>query len=113
METKIITLGYIIRTMPIEDIVRVKKAGVEADVLVSPRSNRYGIEGIDGWRKRLIVKVTAPPLDGKANKEVEELFLDVTGCPSSIISGQTSRQKTVFIEGDAETIISKLRDRVE
>lgn len=99
--------------MMLEDAVRINGSGVEADILVSPRSSRYGIEGIDEWRKRLIVKVNAPPLDGRANKETEELFREITGCPSSVISGQTNRQKTVLIKGVPETIISKLRDRIE
>ncbi len=96
--------------MLVEDVVRVTDSGVEADVQVSPRSGRSRIEGIDSWRKRLIVKVRSPPLDGKANAEVEEVFLEATGFPSSIISGHTNRQKTVLIRGNAEAIISKLRD---
>ncbi|MDR0309326.1 MAG: DUF167 domain-containing protein [Candidatus Methanoplasma sp.] len=96
--------------MSFEDATRIRESGIEIDVLVSPRSGRSGIEGIDGWRKRLIVKVKAPPLDGKANKEVEEVFSKATGCPSSVISGHTGRQKTVFVEGRPEAIISKLRE---
>jgi uncharacterized protein (TIGR00251 family) len=98
-----------VQQMSIEDAVRIRGTGVEVDVLVSPRSDRSGMEGIDGWRKRLIVKVRSPPLDGKANKELEDVFSKVTGCPSLVISGHTSRQKTVFIEGDPEKILSKLR----
>ena len=113
MKTKIITNGGIMQMMHVEDVIRIKGDGVEADVLVSPRSGRHGIEGIDRWRRRLIIKVAAPPLDGKANKEVEELFRDITGHPSSIVSGQTNRQKTIFIEGDPKEILLKLRDRVE
>ena len=99
--------------MSIEDVTRVKDLGVEVEVLASPRSGRSGIEGIDSWRKRLIVKVKAPPLDGKANKEVEDVIRKAAGAPSSVISGHTNRQKTVFIEGDPAAIISKLRDHVE
>jgi len=99
--------------MQIEDVIRVRDSEVEVDVSVSPRSERSGIRGIDVWRKRLIVKVAAPPLDGRANKEMEEVFSEVTGFPSRIISGQTSRQKTIAIRGDPAAIISKLRDRIE
>lgn len=99
--------------MLIEDITRVKDLGVEVDILVSPRSGRSGIEGVDSWRKRLIVKVKAPPLDGKANREVEDVISKAAGAPSSVISGHTNRQKTVFIEGDPAGIISKLRDHIE
>lgn len=99
--------------MPIEDVMRVRDSEVEVDILASPRSERSGIKGIDEWRKRLIVKVTAPPLDGKANKEIEEVFSKITGSPSRIISGQISRQKTIVIEGDSTVIISKLRDQIE
>ena len=94
-------------------MVRVKDSGVEVDVQVSPRSGRSGVEGIDGWRKRLTVKVMSPPLDGKANKETEEVLRRITGSPSAVISGHTSRQKTVFIKGDSTVIISRLRDCVE
>jgi uncharacterized protein (TIGR00251 family) len=96
--------------MKIDEVIRAKETGIEVDVLVSPRSSRSGTEGIDGWRKRLIVKVRSPPLDGKANKEVEEMFTKATGSPSAVISGHTNRQKTVFIEGDPAIIISRLRD---
>ena len=98
--------------MPIEDVVRIRGSGVEVDVLVSPRSGRSGIEGIDSWRNRLIVKVMSPPLEGKANKEAEEIFRDATGFQASVVSGHTSRQKTIFVEGDPGVIISKLRDRI-
>jgi uncharacterized protein (TIGR00251 family) len=99
--------------MPIEEVLRVRGSGVEVDVLVSPRSGRSGIEGIDGWRKRLIVKVKAPPLDGRANKEAEGVLSEATGLPSNVISGHTSRQKTIFIEGDPAAVISKLREQCE
>jgi uncharacterized protein (TIGR00251 family) len=100
-------------SMRIEDVLRVKASGAEADVLVSPRSSRSGIEGIDRWRKRLIIKVKAPPLDGKANKEVEDILREATGYSSKIVSGHTDRQKTVLIEGDPAIIIEKLREHVE
>lgn len=95
--------------MTLEDAVRNKGSGVEVDVLVSPRSNRSGIEGIDEWRNRVIIKVKAPPLDGKANREVEETLEEATGGSASVVSGHTSRQKTVMVEGIPDEILEKLR----
>ena len=98
---------YII--IDVSEATRAVDGGLEVDVSVSPRSDRSGAEGVDEWRKRLIVRVKAPPLDGRANKEVEELFKKVTGCRSEIIRGQTSRQKTVLVIGDREAILESLR----
>ena len=95
--------------MDVSEAARTVNGGVEVDVSVSPRSDRSGTEGVDEWRKRLIVRVKAPPLDGRANKEVEDLFKKVTGCKSEVIRGQTSRQKTVLVHGDYDSILDSLR----
>ncbi len=94
--------------MKISDVSRRKDGRLELDVLVSPRSNRSGPEGFDEWRKRLIIRVKAPPLDGRANKEVEETIRGITGCQSEVTSGHLNRQKTVTIHGDPDAIISSL-----
>ena len=95
--------------MDVSDATRAVAGGLEVDVSVSPRSDRSGTEGVDEWRKRLIVRVKAPPLDGRANKEVEDLFKKVTGCKCEIVRGQTSRQKTVLVIGNGEEILESLR----
>jgi len=51
------------------------------------------------------VKVTVPPEKGKANKAVIELLSKALKVPKSrieIIKGETSRIKTVFIDGISE-----------
>lgn len=98
--------------MDISDISRMTGSGVELDITVSPRSSRSGVEGIDPWRKRLVVRVRAPPLDGRANREVEEIFEEITGCKASVVSGQTSRQKTVQLYGDTEDICGRLATHI-
>lgn len=95
--------------MDVSDAARTVDGGLEVDVSVSPRSDRSGTEGVDEWRKRLIVRVKAPPLDGRANKEVEDLFRKATGCKCEIVRGQTSRQKTVLVRGDPESVLKSLR----
>ena len=94
--------------MKVSDIIRPQGQGCELDILVSPRSNRNGPEGVDEWRKMLILRVRAPPLDGRANKEVEETLTEITGYRCKVVRGQTSRQKTVSIEGPADAVAQKL-----
>ena len=96
--------------MDVSSALREVKGGMEIDISVSPRSDRSGAEGLDEWRKRLIVRVRAPPLDGRANKEVEALFKEITGCRCEIAHGQTSRQKTVMVYGDPARISDSLRE---
>ena len=97
--------------MDVSEALRTVDGGVEIDVSVSPRSDRSGTEGVDEWRKRLIVRVKAPPLDGRANKEVESTLSEITGFKCTVVRGQTSRQKTVFIAGPADIVVSKLEER--
>lgn len=99
--------------MRASDVCRVRQGCVEVDVSVSPRSNRSGIDGYDEWRRRMIVRVKAPPLDGRANKEVSDLFSEIAGFRAEVTSGQTSRQKTVTIQGDPDLIMGRLRDAAD
>ncbi|MBO4798010.1 MAG: YggU family protein [Candidatus Methanomethylophilaceae archaeon] len=86
--------------MKVAEVSRKRDGCLEVDVSVSPRSGKSGLDGFDQWRKRMIVRVKAPPLEGRANKEVEDLFRSITGMRSQVVSGQTSRQKTVAVYGD-------------
>ncbi|MGI5964751.1 MAG: DUF167 domain-containing protein [Candidatus Methanomethylophilaceae archaeon] len=96
--------------MELSDISRKVPEGLELEIYVSPRSSRSGPEGIDEWRKRLTVRVKAPPLDGKANREVEEIFAEITGMKSEIVNGVTDRRKTVLVRGDPETALKKIEE---
>lgn len=94
--------------MDFSEAVRRTPEGAEADLLVSPGSDRSALEGVDPWRKRIIVRVRAKPTEGKANREVEELMSGITGCRTEVVRGHTSRQKTVAVTGDPETIIRSI-----
>lgn len=96
--------------MEITDALRIVKDGTEIEVMVSPNSNRKGIEGLDEWRKRVIVRVKSPPLDGKANKDVEDTLGEIFGVKCMIIHGQTSRQKTVFVSCPHEKVLTVLKN---
>jgi uncharacterized protein len=77
-------------------------AGASTRVLlrVSPRARRSELVGRhgDGWK----VRVTAPPEDGRANDAVLDLLAERLELPRralSIVSGHTTREKVVRMEG--------------
>jgi len=92
------------------EIVRRGKEGIEVDVAVSPNASRSGVEGIDPWRKRLVVKVRAMPRDGKANGEMCEVLSEFFSSKVTLIRGQTNRSKTVLVPLDQERVISILEE---
>ena len=94
--------------MDVRGVSRSVEGGVEISIIVSPNSGKQGTEGTDEWRKCLAVRVRSPPTDGKANREVEELMKNITGCRAEIIRGHTNRRKTVMIFGDCDDILSSL-----
>ena len=73
-------------------------------VRLSPRAARTEIGGFAGDELR--VRVTAPPVDGRANEALTRLLarrLGVARGDVRIIAGHGSRQKVVAIDGLAET----------
>ena len=80
------------------------------DLRVIPRAPHNAIDGErDG---RVVVRVTAPPVDRAANDAVIALLasrLDLPRRAIRIVTGEASRNKTVQIEGlDAATIRERL-----
>lgn len=75
-------------------------AGVRIDLRVIPRSPRTQFDGIrDG---RLVLRVTAPPVDRAANDAVVAAIADALDVPKRavrLLSGETSRNKTVEVDG--------------
>jgi len=87
---------------------------VRLDVRVLPRASRNAVEGFrDG---RLVIRVTAPPVDGAANVATVALLartLDLAPRALRVVAGGTSRNKTIEIDGVAETLVrSALARRV-
>jgi uncharacterized protein (TIGR00251 family) len=70
---------------------------------VSPGARRPGLGGRhgDAWK----VRVSAPPEDGRANDAVLALLSDALGVPRAtveLVSGHSSRDKTVVLRGLAQ-----------
>jgi uncharacterized protein (TIGR00251 family) len=69
-------------------------------VKVTPNAGRNAIVGFK--EGVLLVKVAAPPEKGKANKELIDFLAEKLGIKKSsvlIVKGQTSRFKSIVIEG--------------
>jgi uncharacterized protein (TIGR00251 family) len=67
---------------------------------VSPRSRRPGIAGRhgDAWK----IRVAEPPEDGRANEAVLDLLARTLDLPRSrfaLVSGHSSREKIVVLQG--------------
>lgn len=73
------------------------------DVIIQPKASRNEIVGMHG--DALKIKLTAPPVDGKANAALIAFLAKKLGVPKStvtIVRGKTSRIKTVAINGLTE-----------
>lgn len=76
--------------------------------LVQPKASRDEIIGLQD--DRLKIRITAPPVDGKANSHLIRFLADVCQLPRSrlsIHSGETGRRKTIRISNT-----STLPDRI-
>jgi len=80
--------------------------GVILSVRVIPRSGRSGLAGTrDG---ALLVRLTAPPVEGAANEELIELMAKALRVPKrqvAIVGGERSRSKRVRVDGVSEEFV--------
>ena len=69
-------------------------------VRVLPRSSRNEVAGREDGVFR--IKLTAPPVEGRANKALQKFLADRLGVPKrdiQLVSGERSRTKSVRIDG--------------
>jgi len=88
-------------------------SGVRLDVRVIPRASRSTLDGVR--EGRLVLRVTAPPVDSAANEAVVRLLADALQVPKSaiaIVGGATGRSKTVELRGQAAAAISSTLERL-
>ena len=87
------------------------KKGSALAIRVTPRARRNEIFGIlnDGTVK---IRLTSPPVEGKANAALVEFLADILEVPRSrveIVAGKTGRDKLVSIlDLDAETVQKRI-----
>jgi uncharacterized protein (TIGR00251 family) len=80
--------------------IRENSGGVSFGVRVVPRASRDAIEG--EWQGALRVRLTAPPVDDRANEALRRLLADSLNIATSavrIVAGQHSRTKRVEVRG--------------
>jgi uncharacterized protein (TIGR00251 family) len=76
------------------------RPAISVKIKVEPRSSKSGIVGMYG--DALKVKLTSPPVEGKANRELVEVLAKASGVGKSdieIVSGKSSKNKLVKITG--------------
>ncbi len=93
--------------------------GVTARIRLTPAARKTAFQGFadaagDAHAGRMLkISVNAVPEDGKANRALLEFLASEWGLPKSalsLLSGDTSRQKTVLVEApDAEGLLATLR----
>jgi hypothetical protein len=89
------------------------KDGIEIYVRLTPKSAHNRVQGLfyDPSQKPFLkISVTAPPVDGLANKALIEFLAEKCGCPKSsviLLKGTTDRYKTLFIKDGIEEILQQ------
>jgi uncharacterized protein (TIGR00251 family) len=95
--------------MPDRNYIRSTDEGTLLTINVQPRANKTEFAGIkDGSLK---VRLTAPPIDGKANEECVRFIAKAFGISKSrvqIVQGIKSRQKTVLIRDVTPETVEQL-----
>ncbi len=76
-------------------------SGARIVVQVVPRASKTELAGMYG-DEALRVRLNAPPVDGKANRELVRFIAGALGVPEravTLVAGQTGRRKTLRVEG--------------
>ncbi len=88
------------------------EAGVRFAVRVQPRASKNEVAGIHG--RALKIRLQAPPVDGAANDALVSFLADLLGVSRRsvrIISGDSSRNKTVEVDGVTAQLIQQLTEK--
>jgi len=86
-----------------------RAGGVTFEVRVQPRASREEIAG--EYQGALKIRLTAPPIEDRANKALRRFLAERLNVPLSavkILSGEKSRTKRVQVQGIAAAQIGAL-----
>ncbi len=80
--------------------------GCVIPAIIHPGSKKQGVNVEDGV---LSIRVSSPPLEGRANDEIVKLFKKKLKLKVSIASGHRSKRKTLFFHNtECSEIVEKL-----
>jgi uncharacterized protein len=72
--------------------------GIRFSAIIQPRSSKNEVTGV--YKDALKIRLTSPPVDGKANKACLQFFakwLGISSSKISIVQGLSSKSKTIEV----------------
>jgi uncharacterized protein (TIGR00251 family) len=90
-------------------VIRQTADGIELDIRVIPRAGTSALAGVR--EGRLLVRLSAPPVEGAANEALIAFLSSLFHCPKRsirIVSGERSRSKRVAIQGQTAAAAERL-----
>ncbi|MGE4317402.1 MAG: DUF167 domain-containing protein [Deferribacterales bacterium] len=79
---------------------------MKLSIYVQPGAKKTELQGLHDGRPK--VRISAPPVDGAANEELVRFvskLLKISKSSVNLISGHTSRLKTLEIDMDEQTVL--------
>ncbi len=79
---------------------------MKLSIYVQPGAKKTELQGLHDGRPK--VRINAPPVDGAANEELVRFvskLLKISKSSVNLISGHTSRLKTLEIDMDEQTVL--------
>lgn len=91
-------------------MIKETKDGLIVNIKIAPNAKKNEIIKEDEFVK---IKITAQPIDGKANKALIEFLSKNFKIPKTsikILKGETSKEKTILFETQDEEKLKKLKE---
>jgi uncharacterized protein len=91
------------------EYISTRENGIVLELFVQPGSKVTRIEGLH--ENRLKIKIAAKAVDGAANTNLcafISALLKISKSSVTLIAGEKSRQKKIFILGDAQQLVTLL-----
>jgi uncharacterized protein (TIGR00251 family) len=91
-----------------DSMLRETDEGCLLDIEVVPNSDRFRVEKIDPWIKRLKIRVTESPIKDKANRELLREMRGLLGAEVRLVHGHKTSRKTLLIAMDRKVLRKRL-----